>query len=51
MPPKTKTEPLLTIEVLGIPHSFTQNQGETVSDFKVRVQKEFDSKGINIQII
>lgn len=53
MPPKTKkeTESLLRIGLSGVPYSFTQNQGETLNEFKLRVQKEFDIKGINIQII
>lgn len=53
LPPKNKkeTEQVLTIEISGHPYSFTQNKGETLSDFKVRVQKEFDIRGVNIQIV
>jgi transcriptional regulator len=52
MPPKTKKSKkgLFTISVLGTHYSFTQKEGEKLDEFKLRLQKEFDDKDINIQI-
>lgn len=44
-------EKLFTISILGTNYSYTQNKGETVANFKVRLQKDFDDNNLNIQII
>ena len=42
---------LFSVSILGTNYSYTKNKGETVADFKVRVQKDFDDNNLNIQIV
>jgi len=44
-------EPLLEVSILGTTHTFKQNEGETVAEFKVRLQDYFDREDINIQVV
>jgi len=42
---------LFSVSILGTNYSYTQEKGETVADFKVRLQKYFDDNNLNIQIV
>jgi hypothetical protein len=42
---------LFSVSILGTNYSYTQKKGETVADFKIRLQKDFDDNNLNIQIV
>lgn len=42
---------LFSVSILGTIYYYTQNKGETVDDFKIRLQKEFDDNNLNIQVV
>ena len=46
-----KEQGLFSVSISGTNYYYTQNKGETVADFKVRLKKDFDDNNLNIQIV
>lgn len=42
---------LFSISIQNTIYSLNQERGETVEDFKIRLQKYFDYNGLNIEIV
>lgn len=44
-------EALFSVSIQNTIYSLNQERGETVGDFKTRLQKYFDDNGLNIEVV
>lgn len=42
---------LFSVSIIGTIYSLSQRKGETVENFKLRLQKYIDDNGLNIEIL